>query len=103
MQYSSAISRLALLIIPIQFAIALGSARADQAVNLLPNGGGEIPGASADIPSEWFAASVPAAGLTMGRSTEQPQSGQACLFIANEADYKQPVSNNWGQQLRYIP
>jgi hypothetical protein len=101
MQYSSAISRLALL--TIQLAIALESARADQAVNLLPNGGGEIPGDSTDVPSSWFAASVPAVGLTMERTVDGPHSGSACLFIANTADYKQPVSNNWAQQLRYIP
>ena len=101
MQHSSAATRLALIILLI--VTAIGSLRADQTVNLLPNGGGEIAGSSEEVPSEWFAASVPVAGLEMGRSVKQPHSGHASLFISNEADYKQQVSNNWAQRLRYIP
>jgi len=92
-----------LALITFQLAILLRTVRADQTVNLLPNGGGEVSGASEEAPSEWFAASVPAAGLTMNRSAERPHSGGACLFISNEAEYKQQVSNNWAQRLRYIP
>jgi hypothetical protein len=101
MQYSAAAFRLA--IIALQVVIAPSYAQADQSVNLLPNGGGEIAGSAADVPAEWFAASVPAPKLKMGRDVKQPHSGAACLFISNDADYKQEVSNNWAQRLRYIP
>lgn len=101
MQYSSALSRLAFL--TCQIVLAVSSVRADQAVNLLPNGGAETAGSGEEVPSEWFAATVPAAGLTMGRSIKHAHSGHASLFISNEAEYKQEVSNNWAQRLRYVP
>ncbi len=104
MQYSSTTAQLALIAAVAVVTLAgTRSASANQTVNLLPNGGGETAGPSKDVPAEWFAAAIAAEGLQMGRATEHVHSGDAALFIRNTADYEQQVSNNWAQQLRYVP
>jgi hypothetical protein len=72
-------------------------------VNLLPNGGGELAGKADDVPAEWFPASIAADGLVMGRDRGVAHAGEASLFISNAAEYEEPVSNNWAQQLRFVP
>jgi hypothetical protein len=105
MQYSSTARRLALSVIGSMLVLsaAAGSARSDQVVNLLPNGGAEIAGESETVPAEWFAAMVPADGLTMARETGNAHRGESCLAISSQATYEEPVSNNWAQKLRYVP
>jgi len=74
---------------------------ADDARNLLLNPGAET--GKRDMPSVWFAASVPAEGLRMWCDAGEAHSGQASLAISNEHLYREPVANNWSQSVQQIP
>ncbi|NLE62126.1 MAG: DNRLRE domain-containing protein, partial [Planctomycetes bacterium] len=99
MRYSAALARVAL--IGLAVLATPGPGRADQAVNILPNSGAELP--VGDRSTGWYAASQPASGLRMWQDAEHARAGKACLAISNQQAYARPTSNNWAQRLRYIP
>jgi len=77
------------------------AAVAAENANLLLNPGAED--GKGDQPSVWFAARVPAEGLKMYRDFGQFHSGKASLAISCTAEYKEPVANNWAQQVQETP
>jgi hypothetical protein len=84
------------------FVFSASGVSAGASDNLLLNGSAE-QGKTGDLPAVWFAARVPAEGLTMERTGGTRRSGKYSLAIANEHEYKQKVSNNWAQNLDSVP
>ena len=89
------------LMTAIGVAIAAAALGADQKANLLLNG--DVENGKGDLPSIWFAASVPADGLRMWRDASNCHAGKGCLAISNQHQYDKPVSNNWAQELQDVP
>ena len=74
---------------------------ADQAVNILRNGGAERE--TGGKPDDWYAAYRQAPSLRMWLESEGAFGGLSCFAIANEDAYDPPASNNWAQKLQFIP
>lgn len=100
MRHSTSAARLALTI---TFVLSIPAAvcAADQKVNLLLNGG--VEKGKGELPSIWFSVCKSADGLRMWQCMANARTGKACLAISNHHQYEQLVSNNWAQDLQYVP
>ena len=101
MRHTCANAKLAIAVCAALLTFSAAAAIGGESGNLLLNGGAED--GKGDQPSVWSAASVPADGLTMSRTTDAVHSGKFSFFISNSHKYDKPVSNNWAQEIQKVP
>jgi hypothetical protein len=94
-----AASKLILHVAVVCVASAIGATAVADDNRLKNPGGEEASKEDKSVPASWFAAHVPAEGLTMKLDDKVVRAGKASLFVGNTHAYPQATFNNWAQRI----